>query len=242
MIQVLKPGFSVIITNYRHESFLIDAISSALAQTYREFEIIVMNDDPSFNMEQYSIASKEIKITVMNTIRNLGQPAQINNGARIAEREFCAFLDADDTWPQYKLFVQSQFMDYDMTYGDCVLMRDDNSRTYIKALEWDREKALHQQTLATFSSIVVRTGLLRTVPFDEGIGYGNDRVWSIAVSDTGARIHKICLPLFYYRDYTSQYGKFRIKNPIRKLSNLIARIQRKAKQKKLQRYINEWFK
>lgn len=89
----MPPRVSVIITCYNQARFLSDSIESALAQTRRDFEIIVVDDESKDHPEQ--IASKYERVRFI-TQHNQGVSAARNHGLKESKGEFVIFLDADD--------------------------------------------------------------------------------------------------------------------------------------------------
>lgn len=98
------PRVSVIIPSYNHERFVRLAIDSALAQTLRPHEIFVI-DDGSTDGTSRVLAGYGDRIRAVRQV-NAGVSAARNAGARRAEGELLAFLDADDEWQPRKLELQ----------------------------------------------------------------------------------------------------------------------------------------
>ena len=96
-----KPGLvSVIIPNYNHAQYVGDAIESVLAQTYQNFEIIVV-DDGSTDNSRDAVAQFGDKVNYIWQ-QNQGLSATRNRGIREAKGEFIGVLDADDMYePAY---------------------------------------------------------------------------------------------------------------------------------------------
>ncbi|MDP4240551.1 MAG: glycosyltransferase family 2 protein [Bacteroidota bacterium] len=103
--------FSVIIPLYNKATYVEKAIRSVLNQTYQESELIVVNDgstdDPFKNLE-FRIQNSEFnELTLNKKIRIINQENQgvstaRNNGVKVANYDYIAFLDADDWWePTY---------------------------------------------------------------------------------------------------------------------------------------------
>jgi glycosyltransferase involved in cell wall biosynthesis len=84
---------SIIITTYNHGNFIADAINSALFQSYKNIEILVIDDGSTDNTRD--IVSK-YKDVVYYYQKNQGLPAARNSGIEKAKGEFISFLDADD--------------------------------------------------------------------------------------------------------------------------------------------------
>ncbi len=86
-------GISVIIPVYNHSRELDSALRALFTQTYRDFEVIVVDDGSTDNITQV-LASWIGKVTVIKK-EHAGAPVARNTGAREASGEFLLFLDAD---------------------------------------------------------------------------------------------------------------------------------------------------
>jgi glycosyltransferase involved in cell wall biosynthesis len=95
---------SVVILTYRCAQYLPEAIESVLAQTYRDFEIIVVDDGSTDNTQEV-LARYGDQIRVIRQ-SNQGSAAARNAGILTARGEYIAFLDADDVWLPKKLEKQ----------------------------------------------------------------------------------------------------------------------------------------
>lgn len=99
-----QPLVSVIIPNYNYGRFLRQAIDSALAQTYSNIEIIVVDDGSSDDSDEilnsFSAKIRWIKQT------NQGVSAARNRAVAESGGEILAFLDADDVWLPAKIEKQ----------------------------------------------------------------------------------------------------------------------------------------
>jgi len=98
------PLVSVVIPTYNRAKFVTKAIESVLAQTYKDYEIIVVDDGSTDN-------TKEVLEPYMDKIRyiyreNAGVSAARNTGIRAAFGQWIAFLDSDDVWQPEKLTFQ----------------------------------------------------------------------------------------------------------------------------------------
>ena len=89
------PLVSIIINNYNYEQFLAEAIDSALNQTYKNLEIIVV-DDASDDNSREIIDSYQERITKIFRQQNGKQAAALNDGFAVSKGEIVIFLDADD--------------------------------------------------------------------------------------------------------------------------------------------------
>lgn len=95
---------SVIIPTYNRAKFVTKAIDSVLAQTYKDYEIIVVDDGSTDNTKE-ALEPYMDKITYIYQ-ENEGVSAARNKGIKVARDEWIAFLDSDDEWLPEKLAVQ----------------------------------------------------------------------------------------------------------------------------------------
>jgi len=97
------PAVSVIIPTYRHQAHILDTLESVHAQTFSDYEVIVVNDGSPDDTHEVLRPLVEVgKIRYMEQ-ENAGQAAARNRGIAEARGEFIALLDDDDLWPADKL-------------------------------------------------------------------------------------------------------------------------------------------
>jgi len=110
---------TVVIPVFNRPHELREAIRSVLAQTYREIEIIVVDDgsEPRINPASYEMASKAAGIPLkwVALPENRGPSAARNRGLQAACGEFVTFLDSDDVMLPEKLFEQLRILSEDKT-------------------------------------------------------------------------------------------------------------------------------
>ena len=92
------PMVSVIVPTYNRPDRLQVALSSILAQTYQDFEIIVVNDGTLDVSDVIAPLNRDGRITVIRHDRNRGLAAARNTGIRAAKGTYIAYLDDDDTY------------------------------------------------------------------------------------------------------------------------------------------------
>ena len=100
---------SIIIPTYNRSHLITHSIESILRQTYKEYEIIVIDDgstdDTETQLKKYSDQIKYIKQ------KNRGAGAARNQGLFEAKGKYIAFLDSDDLWVEHKLELQVEIME-----------------------------------------------------------------------------------------------------------------------------------
>lgn len=105
------PRVSVIIPAYNTAAFIAETLDSVFSQTFRDFEVIVINDG-SPDTAGLEVALQPY-ITRVHYVRqeNRGLSGARNAGVRIARGELLAFIDSDDIWMPDYLSAQVEFLD-----------------------------------------------------------------------------------------------------------------------------------
>ena len=95
----MNPRFSVIMPLYNKERYVKKAIESVIAQTYRDFELIIIDDGSTDNslevVKGLKIEDRRLKTLTQS---NSGVAVARNRGVAESHGEFVCFLDADDWW------------------------------------------------------------------------------------------------------------------------------------------------
>jgi glycosyltransferase involved in cell wall biosynthesis len=103
---------SIITPNYNCERFIAQTIESVLAQTYKNWEMLIVDDcstDGSYE-RALEYATKDSRIKVYRIERNSGAAVCRNKAIELSQGNYLAFLDSDDLWLPEKLEKQLQFM------------------------------------------------------------------------------------------------------------------------------------
>lgn len=108
---------SVVIPTYNAEAFLTQTLNSALAQTYKPIEIIVVDDGSTDGTRRILETYRGRIQIVLQT--NKGAGTARNTGIAKSHGKYIAFLDADDQWESTKLSCQVAAMEKDAEAGVC---------------------------------------------------------------------------------------------------------------------------
>lgn len=114
---------SVIIPTHNHGNLISQTLDSVFAQTFQDYEVIVVNDGSTDDTEQVlAPLARQGRISYLAQ-GNRGQAAARNHGLTRAKGQFIAFLDDDDLWPSDKLQWQVEILkeqpDTVLVYGLC---------------------------------------------------------------------------------------------------------------------------
>ena len=103
---------SIIMPYYKKDLYVEKTIESIIDQSYKEFEIIIIDDELSKHSEEVlkKIQKKDQRIKIILNEKNLGAGESRNYGISSAQGEYVAFCDCDDLWNKHKLEEQIKFM------------------------------------------------------------------------------------------------------------------------------------
>lgn len=94
------PLISFVVTSYNYEKFIVKTLESILAQTYKNYEIVVVDDYSSDNsvakVEEFISLHQDVRITLVKHSSNMGQLAAMMSGLKTARGQFISFIDSDD--------------------------------------------------------------------------------------------------------------------------------------------------
>ena len=117
----MEDKVSIIIPVYNAEKFISKTIESVLSQSYKNWEMLIMNDKSTDNSYEVILKYSKLddRIKLINTEKNMGVVKGRNTLIEMATGKYIAFLDADDIWKPNKLEKQIYFMqknNYSFTY------------------------------------------------------------------------------------------------------------------------------
>jgi len=183
---------SVIIPAYNSASFIHKAIDSVLAQSFEDYEIIVVNDGSSDNTVE-CLASYAGRLQVI-TQPNAGASKARNTGIQAAKGEFVAFLDADDLWRPSKLEQQVAALrakpNWVACYTETSYKADEETQIQqpeplAKLVTKDLKQVFLHPYLVTSSFMVRREVLNRVGYFDEGLKTAEDIDLYLRIAEQG---------------------------------------------------------
>ncbi len=104
------PGVSIITPTYNHERYIIDCLESAVSQTYKDWEMIVIDDGSSDStgeiVKEYGKRDKRIKLFTQDNIGIFRLAETYNYALKQASGKYIAILEGDDIWEPFKLEKQ----------------------------------------------------------------------------------------------------------------------------------------
>lgn len=100
------PLVTIVVPTCNSAGFVGDALASVFAQTFQDFEIVVVDDASTDATVALVRALRDPRIALIELPSNVGPAASRNAGIRAARGRYLAFLDSDDLWHPRKLEIQ----------------------------------------------------------------------------------------------------------------------------------------
>ena len=215
------PKISVIIPTYNAEKFLDRTIESVLAQTFKDWELIIVDDFSKDNTREIIKKWEKIdeRISSIFLDKNSGGPAHPKNiGMEKVKGEYVAFLDHDDEWLPEKLEKQISILEKDPSIGliTCggFVLNDDNGKL-IGKLTLDNipsegifPSIFFKNFMFSNTSLIIPKSVINKLgPRDEELSVADDSEYYFRIASAGYKFYIIHEPLFIYHIYQSSTSK-----------------------------------
>lgn len=118
---------SIIIPYYNAEKYIRETVSSIIAQSFKDWEMIIVDDCSPRECTRSvleSVKDMDNRILVIKTNENCGAGGARNEGLKVAKGRYIAFCDADDWWYPSKLEEQLCFMQHNNYAFTCTYYED----------------------------------------------------------------------------------------------------------------------
>lgn len=143
---------SIVIPTFNRAWVIRRSIGSALSQTYRDFEILIVDDgstDETFDVVKTFFQYPQVRY--IRHEKNRGHQAARNTGIKNARGDYIAFLDSDDTWIPEKIELQLEAIN--KKGADCVVLTgmwlvENGKRTRLRLFERQYEGYVYPELLA----------------------------------------------------------------------------------------------
>jgi len=216
---VKNPTVSVIIPTYNRAYLFGKAIKSVLNQTYKDFEIIVIDDGSTDNTEEITRGFKDKRVKYIKKYKkNRGISVARNIGIKMARGKYIALLDSDDEWLPEKLdkqinILQSESPEVGVVYSNlCYIDENGNNmnrklRISKKAEGYIYEDLLEKYCVSPPSSFLIKKECFNRVGlFDDLLSGQEDWDMWIRIAKY-YRFTLIKIPLVKYRLHSNQISK-----------------------------------
>lgn len=194
-----EPLVSVIVPTYNRPRMLERALQSIAKQTFRDYEILVVNDGGE---DMSKIVSEFRQAVYISHARNRGLPAARNTAIEHARGDYIAYLDDDDIWYPLHLGICLTFLMEEarrFVYTDCYYRYDESRLIRMLSLDYDRSILLARNLTPCICVVHEKALLYEAGRFDETLPNHEDY-------DLWLRMSEIT-PFYHIPVVTGAYSK-----------------------------------
>ena len=112
-----KPLVSVNMVSFNSEKYIAESIQSILNQTYKNFELIIVNDGSTDNTLREINNFNDSRIVIINNKNNFGIPHSRNIALRASNGKYIAIQDSDDVSLKERLHIQVNYLENNLKFG-----------------------------------------------------------------------------------------------------------------------------
>ena len=204
-----KPLISVVVPAYNVENYIPDCLESLIGQSFKDIEIIVINDGSTDNtpaiIEKYAKEDKRIRVISQ---KNSGLSKTRNVGIDNARGEYIAFVDSDD-WVDAeffeKLYNAATKNDADLAAASILRYREHSQKYRVHFTEEkvyttleDKIKACNIPKCCYVWNKLYKSSLIKNYKFQEGV-YFEDILWTPEVLKNSNKLVTVPDVTYYYR-------------------------------------------
>jgi glycosyltransferase involved in cell wall biosynthesis len=194
---VINPVVSIVIPTYNRAALLDRSIRSVLAQSYGDFELIVVDDGSTDETACVVADFRDPRLRYIALGRNKGAGAARNVGIRASRGKFLAFQDSDDEWMPSKLAKQMSAFErgpsrLGMVYSDMQRILSDGTAVYFAAPGVLRNRLI--DSAARFyqvGNIGIQSSVIKRVYLDEA-GHFNEGLPALEDLELFIRLSRRC--------------------------------------------------
>lgn len=207
------PLVSIVIPAYNAEKWIVDALQSAVSQTWRRTEVVVVDDGST---DGTLSAAKQFESASVRVVRaeHRGQTAALNRALSELQGDYVQYLDADDVMAPDKLAVQvkrllaeppdtvatcrwARFYDDDLSTA--IFREHADYRDYEQPVEWLIESWGGRGTMPPVAWLLPRAVIEKAGPWNESLSLNNDTEYFTRVIIESARVAFCSEACGYYR-------------------------------------------
>lgn len=178
-----QPLVSVIMPAYNAERYIGEAISSVLSQTYKNWELLILDDCSSDRTAEIAeeFEKADPRIRLLRNPQNLGTARTRNRGFDLADGEWIALLDCDDVWHEKKLEKQLAVAGHsgaDIIYCSYALMNENGTHLSVFLVpEATDYEAMLRESVLSCSTVLLSRPLLAEHRFSEAYYHEDYVLW-----------------------------------------------------------------
>lgn len=235
-----NPLVSVVVPTYNGQFYVNRAVQSVLKQTYKNIEVIIINDGSTDKTKEIiqQLKEKNSRVSVLENEKNLGFVESLNRGVDYASGKYIARIDDDDVWiDEKKLKKQVDFLEKNSEYvlvGGGLITINNKEEEIIKYLPPEQDTDIRNIILLTncfgHSAVIFLKSVFEKVGgYDEKFGFFADWDLWLKMGKVG-KIHNLQEFVISYLDKEAYNRLYRSRDlQIRRQLGLRIALKRKYK-------------
>lgn len=200
-----KALVSIVMPAYNCEKYVVEAVNSVLAQTYQNWELLVLDDGSKDNTLQMinEFRNKDSRIRPLQNEKNMGVSATRNRGIELASGDWIAFLDSDDMWEPSKLekqleIAEKKAAEFLFTGSSYINEEGEPYKGIFEVPEIVTYKRVRNQNVVSCSSVLVKKKYFENIKMEKDEMHEDYAVW-LRILKLGVTAYGVNEPLLIYR-------------------------------------------
>lgn len=178
---------SVIMPAYNVEKYISASVKSVLDQTYKNFELIIVDDCSKDKTVEIINSFNDERIVLIRNKKNEGTIVSRNKALKYAKGKWIAFLDSDDIWHKEKLEKQLDFMlknNYNFSYTEYEKIDENGNNLNVLC---SGPKVVNKTKMYNYDylgclTVMYNADVVGLIQIDENVGLNNDyAIWLKAI-------------------------------------------------------------
>jgi glycosyltransferase involved in cell wall biosynthesis len=242
----MNPKVSIIIPCFKVAQYISEALDSVFAQTFTDYEVIVINDGSPDTLEFEKEIKKYLEKIIYIKHENIGVGPSRNIGIKHSKGELLAFLDGDDVWFPTYLQEQIEFLEknkLDLVYTDALYFGDvfTTAKTFMEDSP-SKGETTFESLLSCDCNIILSGSIVRKKPvldigmFDPRDVRAQDYDLWLRLTHAGAKVgyqRKVLLKYRVRRDSISGNSQQRIQREIDAYDRITKKLELNENQQKI---------
>lgn len=224
-----KPAMSIVMPAYNRAHFLGDAIDSILAQTFKDWELVLIDDGSTDATEELVSSYHDLRIRYYNFGHN-GISFSRNIGNLLSRGEIIVVADSDDINLPGRLEVIGKEMEGSgagLVYSSLYYLHVDGRKEYVESPDFSFEK-LRAYNFLAHPTVAYRREVAMQCPYDEGLPVSEDYQMYLAAIEKGFAFRRIREPLVLYRLHGEQETNRKKKETFEYFRNIVEMTHKKG--------------
>ncbi|CAM3726807.1 glycosyltransferase family 2 protein [Mesobacillus zeae] len=208
----MGAAVSIIIPAYNTGKYIKKCLDSVLNQSFKDFEVIVVDDCSTDNTVELVEDYHDPRIKIYENEKNSGPSFSRNRAIQLAQGEYIAILDSDDWWAPNRLEELIGFMkvkNADMVFDNLLYIRENENTSWQTYYEFKNLTVNNPTSVSPENFIkwdlgilkaIIRKGILvdHSIKYDESIKYGEDFIFYLEITLRSSNVWLVPDGYYYY--------------------------------------------